>query len=176
MTKTKWFAAALLAASGALSAVAEEQLESRTLLDGKVTMLVPAGFAPMSDEYRQAKYPGGNAPAFVLTDESTTVNIAMDHKPNAIAPEQIKLLEEPMRQQFASAKINSAGMSTINGREFLVFDLEVELPDGPNHNHLALTSLEGRLLIVSFNCMPARLANCANLGNRVIESIQVNGK
>ena len=167
---------AVLCAAATLPAIADEKLESRTLLDGKITMLVPAGYAPLSDEYRQAKYPGGNAPAFVLTDESTTVNIAMDHKPNAIAPEQIKLLEEPMRQQFASAKINAAGMRAINGREFLVFDLDVELPDGPNHNLLAITSLECRMLIVSYNCMPARQANCADLGNRVIESVQVKGQ
>jgi len=175
MKTTKWLAAALLLAT-ALPAMAEEKLESRTLLDGKITMLVPAGFAPLSDEYRRAKYPSGNGPAFVLTDESTEVNIAMDHKQNAIAPEQLKLLESPMREQFSSAKINAAGVRAINGREFLVFDLDVELPDGPNHNLLAITSLEGRMLIVSYNCMPARHANCADLGNRLIGSIQVKGK
>ena len=168
--------ASILLVAAALPAMAEEKLESRTLLDGKVTMLVPAEFTPLSDEYRKAKYPGGNGPAFVLTDESTEVNIAMDHKENAIAPEQLKLLEAPMRQQFSAAKVNSSGIRTLNGREFLVFDLDVALPDGPNHNLLAITSLEGRMLIVSYNCMPERHANCAELGNRLIESVQVKGK
>ena len=157
-------------------AAAEEALESHSLLDGKVTVQVPAGFAAMSDEHRKIKYPGANAPSVVLTDETTTVNLALDHKPMAIAPKQIPELEAPMRQQFASAKLNSSGMRSINGHDFLVFDFDVQLPDGTNHNHMAFTSLEGRMLIISYNCMPGRNATCAALGNRVIESIRLNGK
>ncbi len=130
----------------------------------------------MSDEHRKLKYPGANAPSVVLTDESTTVNIALDHKPMAIAPNQLKELEAPMRQQFASAKLNSSGMRSINGQDFLVFDVDVQLPDGANHNHMAITSFEGRMLIISYNCMSSRDANCGALGNRVIESIRLNGK
>jgi hypothetical protein len=155
---------------------AEEALESRSLLEGKVSMQVPASFTPMSDQHRKLKYPGANAPALVLTDESSTVNVALDHKPMAIAPDQVKLLEEPMRQQFASAKLNSAGMRSINGRDFLVIDVDVSLPDGTNHNHIAITSLEGRMLIVSYNCMLSRDANCGTLGSRVIESIRMTDK
>jgi hypothetical protein len=152
---------------------AEEALEARSLLGGKVTVQLPGGFTVMSDEHRKIKYPGANAPSVVLTDESTTVNLALDHKPLAIAPNQIKELEEPMRQQFASAKLNFAGMRSINGQEFLVVDVDVPLPDGTNHNHLAFTSFEGRMLIISYNCMLSRDAQCGALGNRVIESIRL---
>ena len=155
---------------------AEEALESRSLLEGKVSMQVPASFTAMSDQHRKLKYPGANAPALVLTDESTTVNIALDHKPMAIAPGQIKELEAPMRQQFASAKLNSSGMRSINGHDFLVIDVDVPLADGSNHNHMAITSLEGRMLIISYNCMLSRDANCGALGSRVIESIRLNDK
>ena len=157
-------------------AAAEVALEARSLLDGKVTVQVPAGFTVMSDEHRKIKYPGANAPSLVLTDASTTVNLALDHKPMAIAPNQIKELEAPMRQQFASAKLNASGMRSINGRDFLVFDFDVQLPDGTNHNHLAITSFEGRMLIISYNCMLTRDADCGALGNRVIESIRLSGK
>ena len=63
-----------------------------------------------------------------------------------------------MRQQFASAKLNSTGMRSINGHDFLVIDVDVPLPDGTNHNHMAITSFEGRMLIISYNCMPSRNA------------------
>jgi hypothetical protein len=170
----KRLALAFLIAAG--PAAAEEALESRSLMEGKVTIQVPASFTPMSDEHRKLKYPGANAPALVLTDESSTVNIAIDQKPMAIAPNQIKELEAPMRQQFASAKLNSSGMRSINGNDFLVIDVDVPLTDGTNHNHIAITSLEGRMLIISYNCMLSRDANCGALGNRVIESIRLNAK
>ena len=41
---------------------------------------------------------------------------------------------------------------------------------------LRFTSLEGRMLIISYNCMPGRNADCGALGNRVIESIRLNGQ
>jgi hypothetical protein len=94
----------------------------------------------------------------------------------AIAPNQIKELESSMRQQFASAKLNASGMRSINGQDFLVFDFDVQLPDGTNHNQLAITSFEGRMLIISYNCMLSRDADCGALGNRVIDSIRLNGK
>ncbi len=122
------------------------------------------------------KYPGANAPSVVLTDETTTVNLAFDHKPMAITADQLPELEAPMRQQFAGAKLNSSGMRSINGHDFLVFDFDVQLTDGPNHNHMAITSLDGRMLIISYNCMPSRDGNCAAVGSRVIESIRMKGK
>ena len=170
MRTTNWLVVLLLLAS---AAAAGQAAESRSLLDGKVTLLVPAGFAPMSDEQRKLKYPGDNAPALVLTDESTTVNIALDHKAIAFPPEALKDAVEPMRQQFASAKLNDAGLRTINGHEFLVVDVVVTLPDGPNQNHIALTSFEGRILVISYNCMLDRDPQCGEFGKRVIDSIQL---
>ena len=112
----------------------------------------------------------------MLTDETTTKNIALDHKAMPFPQEQIPALEGPMRQQFASAKINAAGMRTINGHDFLEFAIEVQLADGANHNHMVITSLDGRLLIISYNCMPARDATCPSLGARLIDSIRVENK
>ena len=96
--RTKLTVAALLLLVSA--AAAEEALESRSLLDGKVTMQVPASFKPMTDEHRKVKYPGANAPAVVMTDATTTVNVALDHKPVKLTPAQVKDLEPAMRQQL----------------------------------------------------------------------------
>ena len=89
---------------------------------------------------------------------------------------QCRLHLRYQRLHLGQRRAQDDQIRAINGREFLVFDLDVELPDGPNHNLLAITSLEGRMLIVSYNCMPARHANCVDLGNRLVGSIQVKGK
>jgi hypothetical protein len=167
---------ALAAALSVATAFAgDDALQPRKLLDGKVTMLVPAGFTVMADEQRKLKYPGPEAPALVLTDESTAVNIALDHKSLPIRPEELPELEATVRKQMEEAKLNSSGLRKLNGREFAVFDLDSDAPDGTVRNIMAMTSLDGKLLIVSYNCMVSRDAGCGVLGTRLIESIEVTG-
>jgi hypothetical protein len=120
---------------------------------------------------KREKYPGANAPAYVLSNPDGTVNIVFDQKRVALKPEEISKLEDPMRAQFSGLKINSGGVRELNGVEFLVFDMETPGPEGNIRNVMAFTSLEGRLLAVSYNCQPSRDPECGALGNKLIESI-----
>jgi hypothetical protein len=148
-----------------------DQLQSRKLLDGKVTMLIPTGFGFLAESKKREKYPGANAPAHVLSNLDGTVNIAFDHKRAAMKAEEVSKLEDPMRAQFSGLKIHSGGVRKLNGVEFLVFDMETPAPDGNIRNVMAFTSLEGRLLVVSYNCQPSRDLECGALGNKLIDSI-----
>lgn len=161
-------------ALGMATAQAAEPLQSRVLLDGKVTMLVPAGLQPMSDAARKERYPGRNAPAYVLTNADSSVNIAFDHKQMPIEPSRIGELEAPIRQQMSSSKINSTGVRKINGADILVIDVDVDLPDGGKlHNLLTMTSYEGRLLAITYNCLLDHDPACAAIGPKMIESIKL---
>lgn len=153
---------------------AADALQPRTLLDGNVTMLVPAGLQPMSEAARKEKYPGRNAPSSVLTNADASVNVAFDHKQMPFTPEQIVALEGPMRERMSSGKINYIGMKKINGADILVIDVDMVLPDGGQlHNHMAMTSYEGRMLVITYNCLLNLDAACAAVGARVIESINL---
>lgn len=160
----------------ALSATlhAADTLGSRTLLDGKLSMQVPTSFVPMDAAAKKVKYPGANAPAYVLTNGDGSTNIAFDHKPVAMSPDEIPKLEAPMREQFSGLKINSAGTRQINGTNFLMFDFDSPSPDGDIRNLLVMSSLEGKLLVISFNCLPSKDASCGNLGKQLIESISLS--
>jgi hypothetical protein len=167
----------VLAAAVALgmgAAQAAEPLQSRELLDGKVTMLVPAGLQPMSDAAKKERYPGRNAPAYVLTNADSSVNVAFDHKQMPIEPGRIGDLEAPIRQQMSSSRINSTGVRRINGADILVIDVDVDLPDGGKlHNLLTMTSYQGRLLAITYNCLLDHDPGCAALGPKMIESIRL---
>jgi hypothetical protein len=165
----------LLLAGFLAAATAADTLQPRDLLGGKVNLLVPSSLQPMSDAARLEKYPGKNAPAYVLTNADTTVNVAFDHKQIPFEPAQIVGLEEPMRQRMSStAKLNSIGMKKINGADILVIDFDMALPDGGQvHNHMAMTSFEGRMLVISYNCLLNLDSKCAALGPGIIESIKL---
>jgi len=158
---------------------ADEELKPRTLLDGKVTMLVPASFTVMSDGDRTTKYPGTNRPALVLTDATTTVNIAFGVQPMEMRPEQLRRYLEAARHNLPTHEgvtLNSSGIRTIHGREFMVVDMDTANSDGVARNIMAMTPFSGHALLVSYNCMVSRDAECGALGLRLIESIKVSGK
>jgi hypothetical protein len=153
---------------------AADALGSRTFLDGKLSMQVPITFVPMDAATKRAKYPGANAPAYVLTNGDGSTNIAFDHKQVAVSPDEIPKLEAPMREQFSGMKINSSGTRQVNGTSFLMFDFDSPSPEGDIRNLLLMSSLEGRLLVISYNCLPARNASCASMGRQLIESISIS--
>lgn len=153
------------------AAFADEQLQSRKLLEGKVTILVPSAFKLLSDVDKRVKYPGRNAPAYVLSSVDGTVNIAFDVKQLPTKPEDLPKIEAPMRQQFAGAKMNSSGIRKVNGNDLLVFDMDTPAADGTIRNLMVMTSLEGNLLVVSYNCLISRDPGCGALGNQLIGSI-----
>ena len=164
--------ALLVCGLGALSgAQAADPLQSRTLLDGKVTMLVPGGLAPMSDADKKERYPGRNAPAYVLTNDDWSVNIAFDLKQIAMKPEEVAELEAPMRQQLSAAKINAIGVRKLNGADFLVIDADMTTPDATIHNLIAMGSLDGRMLVISYNCLLNQDPACGAIGPKLIGSI-----
>jgi hypothetical protein len=170
--KSNWvITAALLSMLLSAPIYCADQLQSRKLLDGKVTMLIPPGFGFLSESKKREKYPGANAPAYVLSNFDGTVNIVFDHKKVALKPEEVSKLEDPMRTQFSGLKINSGGVRKLNGVEFLVFDMDTPGPEGNIRNVMAFTSLEGRLLAVSYNCQPSKDPECGALGNKLINSI-----
>jgi hypothetical protein len=155
---------------------AADALQQKTLLDGKVTMLVPASFSKLSDEARRIKYPGTNAPSLVLSNFAGDVNIALDHKSVELKPEQLKDLESGFRQQMAGATINASGIRTINGHQFVVFDMDTPAQDGTIHNLIAMTSHDGRMLVVSYNCSLTKDSACGALGTQLVGSIKLSSK
>ncbi len=144
MNRLFMLAAVLLAAP---TQAAEPQ--RRSLLDGRVSMLVPVDFKPMSKDLIGRKYPAGSAPNYVLTSDDTTVNIAYDVKPLDVRPDQMNEVLASLRQQLTYGKLQSSGVRKINGTEFAVMEFDVTVGDGNIRNVMAMSSLGGKLLAIS---------------------------
>jgi hypothetical protein len=153
---------------------ANESLKPWNLLGGKVTMLVLPGLTLMSEADKREKYPGDNAPAYVLTNEDWSTNIAFDHKKLSMKPGEVHELEQPMRKHMSNAKINWRGVRKLNGIEFLLIDADVRLEDATVHNLIAVTSPEGRMLVISYNCILDFDPKCGVKGPPLINSIVLN--
>jgi hypothetical protein len=149
-------------------------LETRTALDGKLSLLVPKEFTLMSQEMILKKYPRANRPTVVFSNVETTVNVALDHNAFKLSaaelPKAKQVIRGGLETAFPSAKWLRDELKTINGRQFFVLDVITPAADTDVRNIMAGTSFEGRLLIITFNVTKALADVWAPIGNTIIES------
>ncbi len=163
---------------GTMPALAQ-QLEPRSLFDGKVSILIPAGFEPMSEEMLAEKYPLGEAPKLVFTNPDGSVNVAMRHTSMQVGPQDVPLVHQfvewTFQRQFPRAVWFGSTTGERGGMPY--FTLEFVTPaDGTGVRNIMLgTALDGRMLLISFNCTRELEEQWAPLGQQIIDSISLTG-
>jgi hypothetical protein len=149
----------------------------KPLIGGKVSILVPDSFKPMTPEQLLEKYTRPNPPSLVYANEPANVSIAIDHTSFQVKadqlPEALSQMKAGMQQQIPNATWFRSELTKINGRNFALMELRTPSADGEVRNIMAATSLEDRLMIVSFNVTTALEAEWLPTGNKIIQSIVI---
>jgi hypothetical protein len=165
-----------VALASALPAGAQE-FARREILDGRVSLLVPASFEPMSEEALRTKYPSQHRPAYVLTDATGAVNVAAGHSNFAVSPEQLvaahKGIEQSVRSQVPTAVWHRSEVLSKNGRPYLLFAHRSPGLDDDVENIMYIASVDGRLLTISFNCPAKADQQWLQYGQAIIDSIVI---
>jgi hypothetical protein len=141
-------------------------------------MLIPKEFKPMSDDWIQKKYPNAtNRPSVVYTNERMSINVALDHNPFRLSPDQLGMALESIRASFKnmypSAQWFRSELRTINKRQFFVIEVRTPTSDVEVRNIMVGTSLEDRMLVITFNVIKTLEPQWLPAGNKMIESIIV---
>jgi hypothetical protein len=169
-------AVVLLTACSRLHA-AEPTLEERKVLGGKVSLLVPKAFKPMSAAMIKKKYPAGNPPTLVYTNAAANVNVALNHTDSRMPADELaafhKAVEVKFKELHPSAEWFSSEVKKINGKEVFVMDFRHSAADTEVRNVMLGASLDGRLLIVTFNTTQALEKDWLAAGNKIIASVKI---
>ena len=154
------------------------QLTSKSLLDGKLTLLVPKGFQIMDEEMLRIKYPNRNRPTLVYTNEPGSINVAINHTANRITMDQLaeahQQMERAFRQNFPSAKWYQSGLIEIQGRKWMTLNVQTPALDTKIRNIVAGTSLDDRFLLVTFNVTEELEEKWLKAAEAVIQSIRIS--
>jgi ABC-type Fe3+-hydroxamate transport system substrate-binding protein len=159
--------------------VPKEQILSKgyrtvSLYNNKLRLSVPDYFTEMSSEMKRAKYPRGNSPDVVYTDEDGTVNVAFNYTPTVIksSDDLIKLSVEYAQQIQSRVEDFNNRTETINGLEFTVFEFISQAIDTRVYNLMFLTELDGRMLLGTFNCTEALKVEWQSIGKEILLSVR----
>ena len=156
---------------------AEPNLVTRIVLGGKVEMLLPSSFEPMGEEMLRLKYPSRRAPTEVYTNETGSVNVALNHTKDRLKAEQIppfhKSLEDIFRRLYPSARWYRSELTQINGRQFVLLGVRTPAIDTEVRNIMIGTSVDDRFLLISFNVVQELEDEWLAIGNKIIQSVKI---
>lgn len=160
---------------------AQIKLEKKSFLDNKIELSVPVDFKSMSAEILAVKYPNRNQkPDLVLTDADAEVNVVISLIPQPIKPEQIGAFKDfqisSLKKIHPDAKWMAEGVKIINGKNIGYFKFISQAVDQPVFNYYFFTDLDGKVLLLSFNCTEKLLPKWEDTAELIVSSLKVNNK
>ncbi len=152
-------------------------LERKTVLKGKVSLLLPKGFKPMKEALLKIKYPSQQRPTLVYANARGSVSIALNHTQNRMPANELpafhKYLENTVKQAHPQSTWFRSEMVKINGRPFFLMEFHSPAVDTTVRNLMVGTSLDNRLLIVACNVTQELEKDWTRTHHQIVNSIRI---
>ena len=157
--------------------IGDVELTQKTVVDGKLSLLVPDGFSEMTEAALELKYPSSRRPTLVYTNDTGSINVAINHTKSRMPLNEIDAFHRNMdgmfRNLYPSATWFASGIIHLQGRKWLNLDLRTPAIDTEIRNLMAGTSVDGRLLLVSFNVTKELESGWLPVGEAILQSLRV---
>lgn len=133
---------------------------------------IPNEFKIMSDEIVNVKYPNGNAPSLVYTNDKTTINVVLVMNDvtmkNSQIEEYVKAMESTYKNYSKDIKLNfwERNNHKIGEMEFTTKGSDTEI-----YNHIIAFSVNDKLRLVNFNCTKEQMSEWQNVSKFIMDSI-----
>ena len=173
-----FFPACVLTLSSAWISVSVQAdvLKPRKVLSGKGSMLLPQDFVLMDARSIAKKYPtAGHRPTEVYTNPGGTINVALNHTRNVAKESDLEGVKQVMDAQFNRPSIDFIGseIRDVNGKKFIILEFVSQAVDTKIYNLMAIGSLDGRLVMITFNCTDNFMKDWQPVAKKIIGSIIV---
>lgn len=139
-------------------------------------LLVPADFTKMSDEQIAEDYGKTEAPDLVYTNKDNTVNLALSKPENTLSDSQISDYLDAIEQVFdaAEAKNIKTNLKDVNGHKVGEIEMVTDYTDEDIYNHMVFFSYDGKLAVISFNCLDSMRGEWEKVGEEIMKSLIIN--
>lgn len=157
---------------------AQIKLVRRSLLNGKVEISVPANFKQMPTETIAAKYAHqGQHPDAVFNDAKAEVNLVVSQTGQPVTAGQIGQYKDFMISTLKHARPDAVwldnGIKTINGKQVGYFKMMTAAADQKVFAYYFFTSLDGKVLLLTFNCTQKLLPKWKTTADAMVASLKV---
>lgn len=148
------------------------EMQLLSLKDGRFFLKIPGSFAPMEESLIAVKYPSGNAPTHVFTNEQTTINVALNITEDKIQDDEIGLYIKYLEQGLSeNMEVLSSGVSEKAGRQIGEISFHSAAVDTDIYNHFLVFSDDGSLVLITFNCTVNLQDEWQPVGDFILQSL-----
>ncbi|MEY8381638.1 hypothetical protein AALG83_00455 [Christensenellaceae bacterium 44-20] len=147
------------------------EMELFSFADGRFFLKLPKSFAPMDESLIAVKYPSGNAPTHVFTNEQTTINVALNITENNMSDDEIAQYIKYMEQELENMEVLSSGVTEKSGRQIGQISFRSAAVDTDIYNHFLAFSDDGKLMLITFNCTVDLQDEWQPVGDFILESL-----
>ena len=139
---------------------------------GEFSLKIPTDFNIMSKEAISNKYPTGNAPSLVYTNERGTINIAFVLNDVAMRNDEIEEYTKAMETMYRQYA-NDIDINFFERNNHKIGEIKFISPasDTNIYNHIIAFSVAGKLRLVNFNCTEELRHEWEEVGNFIINSL-----
>lgn len=121
-----------------------------------LSMILPEAFDEMPEELAMFKYPSGNRPSHIFSNQETTVSLTLTLKKDRLPEEKVEEAADSIRFLLGRLQPSAKFLGTerIEGKRivFETFDFVTQAIDTDIYNRMFLASLRSRMLLGSLNC------------------------
>lgn len=147
-------------------------------LDGMLTLSIPDMFRPMTDKEQEIKYPGGKRPHFAVTDDSTAINVTASYLDENAEPGQLYEYHMLFKQRVDTMRPDTEWVSheltTVNERRSWISQFRQQLIDVEVYNMVLGTSVNGRVLLITFNMPSALEDKWVPIASQILNSAEID--
>ncbi|WP_052344266.1 hypothetical protein [Bacillus ndiopicus] len=152
------------------------KVKTVTLLNGNITLRMPALFFEMPKELAALKYPSEQRPNIIFTDESTTVNLAFSLTTMELTDDEVEQFRDEMMEGMEQMQPNlqwlDIGIRSVQDKLISYFMVITPAIDSDMYNLMFFCSISNYALISTFNCLEEDLDIWKPVALGIIDSIQ----
>ncbi|MFW5389581.1 hypothetical protein [Yersinia sp. 2542 StPb PI] len=154
-----------------LAGCSEPEPTGTKVFGGKAYIEMPAEFTLMSKEMLATKYPQQNAPQEAYSVEQGSVSFAFSDSNSAIPDGKLAEVVNMMKKQFAPFK-PTLEEKDVDGRKAYIITMDTPAADGTIKNVMLLTTIDGKLVIATFNTTEALADKYIDVGKNALLSLK----
>ena len=148
------------------------EMQLLSFKNGRFFLKIPSDFAPMEESLIAIKYPSGNAPTHVFTNERTTINVALNITEDKIQDDEIAQYIKYMEQGLSgNMEVLGSSVSEKAGRQIGEISFRSAAVDTDIYNHFLAFSDDGNLVLITFNCTVNLQDEWQPVGDFILKSL-----
>jgi hypothetical protein len=156
------------------------EFRRESLLEDKVSIMIPHIFKDMDPEMAAIKYPSDRRPNPIFSNDSGSITLGFNYTWSQVEADEIAtfkdILLENLQRMQSSITMLEDGVIDVNGQQVGYFEFISPALDSDLYNLMFFMELEGRALLCALNCLENDLEQWQPIAKGIMESIRIESE